>query len=158
MQLEVQYNFYGKWAPVYLTVNDVISTSLQEADFEPINFAKLFASEPAPREKATRSSIVSVARGQQLYGQMGCFGCHSIDGTTEGRSGPTWLGAFKSRRTLKDGSRVRVDEAYLRTSILDPAAVVTVGYDDQEAGMPSYRGILSDEDVDSLVLFIRSLR
>ncbi|MEC7907514.1 MAG: cytochrome c [Verrucomicrobiota bacterium] len=158
MQLEVQYNLFGKWAPVYLTVNDVISTSLQEADFEPINFAKLFASEPTPREKATRSSIVSVARGQQLYAQMGCVGCHSIDGTTEGRSGPTWLGAFKSRRTLKDGSRVRVDEAYLRTSILDPAAVVTVGYDDQEAGMPSYRGILSNEDVDSLVLFIRSLR
>ena len=53
---------------------------------------------------------------------------------------------------------MRVDEDYLRTSILDPLAVVTEGYDDQEAGMPSYRGILSDEDVESLVLFIRSLR
>lgn len=158
MQLEVQYNLFGKWMPVYFTVNELVATKLPRDDFERMNFMKLFASEPAPREKATRSSIVSVARGQQLYTQMGCVGCHSIDGATEGRSGPTWLGAYKSRRTLKDGSRVRVDEEYLRTSILDPSAVVTEGYDDQEAGMPSYRGILSDEDVESLVLFIRSLR
>ena len=158
MQLEVQYNLFGKWLPVYFTVNELVPTKLSRDDFERMNFKKLFASEPAPREKATHSSIVSVARGQQLYSEMGCVGCHSIDGATEGRSGPTWLGAYKSRRTLKNGSRVRVDEEYLRTSILDPLAVVTEGYDDQEAGMPSYRGILSDEDVESLVLFIRSLR
>lgn len=157
MQLEVQYNLFGEWTPVYFTINKIVPTKLGK-DFEPINFKKLFASDPAPREKASQSSIVSVARGQQLYAQMGCVGCHSIDGTTEGRSGPTWLGAYKSRRTLKDGSHVRVDEEYLRTSILDPSAVVTEGYDDQEAGMPSYRGILKDEDVDSLVMFIRSLR
>jgi len=89
---------------------------------------------------------------------MGCVGCHSIDGSTEGRSGPTWLGAYKSRRKLKGGGSVRVDEEYLRTSILDPAAVITEGFDGQEAGMPSYKGILSDEDVESLVMFIRSLR
>ena len=157
MQLEVQYNLFGEWTPVYFTINKIVPTKLGK-DFEPVDFQKLFASEPAPREKASRSSIVSVARGQQLYAQMGCVGCHSIDGTTEGRSGPSWLGAYKSRRALKDGSRVRVDEEYLRTSILDPSAVVTEGYDDEEAGMPSYKGILKDEDVDSLVMFIRSLR
>lgn len=158
MQLEVQYNLFGEWTPVYFTINEVVPTNLPKDGFESIDFKKLFASEPAPREEANRSSIVSVARGQQLYAQMGCVGCHSIDGTTDGRSGPTWLGAYKSRRLLKDGTRVRVDEEYLRTSILDPSAVVTEGYDDQEAGMPSYRGILSEEDVDSLVMFIRSLR
>lgn len=158
MQLEVQYNLFGEWMPVYFTVNELVATKLSRDDFERINFRKLFASEPAAREKATRSPIVSVAKGQQLYTQMGCVGCHSIDGATEGRSGPTWLGAYKSLRTLKDGSRVRVDEEYLRTSILDPSAVVTEGYDNQEAGMPSYRGILSEEDLESLVLFIRSLR
>ena len=89
---------------------------------------------------------------------MGCVGCHSTDGTTEGRSGPTWFKAFKSKRTLQDGSTIKVDEEYLRTSILDPTAVITKGYDGAEAGMPSYSGILKDEDVESLVMFIRSLR
>lgn len=158
MQLEVQYNLFRDWQPVYFTVNELNRTKLKEHDFESVNFSKLFASEPTPRVARTSQKIVSVSRGQQLYTQMGCVGCHSIDGSTEGRSGPTWLRAFKSRRKLKDGSTVRVDEEYLRTSILEPNAVITEGYDGQEAGMPSYKGILSDEDVESLVLFIRSLR
>jgi len=158
MQLEVQYNLFGEWQPLYFTINELKRTKLKDYGFESINFSKLFATEPVPRAVKTSLKIVSVARGQQLYSQMGCVGCHSIDGSTEGRSGPTWLGAYKSRRKLKDGGSVRVDEAYLRTSILDPAAVITEGFDGQEAGMPSYRGILSDEDVESLVMFIRSLR
>ncbi len=158
MQLEVQYNLFGEWQPLYFTINELNRTRLKDYEFESINFSKLFASEPVPRVVKTSQKIVSVVRGQQLYNQMGCVGCHSIDGSTEGRSGPTWLGAYKSRRKLKGGGSVRVDEAYLRTSILDPAAVITEGFDGQEAGMPSYKGILSDEDVESLVMFIRSLR
>ncbi len=158
MQLEVQYNLFGEWQPLYFTINELNRTKLKDHGFESINFAKLFASEPVPRAARISQKIVSVVRGQQLYSQMGCVGCHSIDGSTEGRSGPTWLGAYKSRRQLKGGGSVRVDEEYLRTSILDPAAVITEGFDGQEAGMPSYKGILSDEDVESLVMFIRSLR
>ena len=158
MQLEVQYNLFGEWQPLYFTVNELNRTRLKDYKFESINFSKLFASESVPRAVKTSQKIVSVVRGQQLYSQMGCVGCHSIDGSTEGRSGPTWLGAYKSRRKLKGGGSVRVDEEYLRNSILDPAAVITEGFDGQEAGMPSYKGILSDEDVESLVMFIRSLR
>ena len=92
MQLEVQYNLFGEWMPVYFMVNELVPTKLPRDDFERISFKKLFTSEPAPREKATRSSIVSVARGQQLYSQMGCVGCHSIDAlqATEGFSVSTW--------------------------------------------------------------------
>lgn len=158
MQLEVQYNLLGEWLPLYFTVNELNRTKLKEHGFESINFQKLFASEPVPRTVKTSQKIVSVVRGQQLYNQMGCVGCHSIDGSTEGRSGPTWLGAYKSRRNLKGGGSVRVDEEYLRTSILEPSAVITEGFDGQEAGMPSYKGILGEEDVESLVMFIRSLR
>ena len=158
MQLEVQYNLFGEWQPLYFTINELNRTRLKDYKFESINFSKLFASESVPRVVKTSQKIVSVFRGQQLYSQMGCVGCHSIDGSTEGRSGPTWLGAYKSRRKMKGGGSVRVDEEYLRNSILDPAAVITEGFDGQEAGMPSYKGILSDEDVESLVMFIRSLR
>ncbi len=158
MQLEVQYNLFGDWKPMYFTVNEIRNERLSKLGFADVNFRKLFASEPAPRKVEEGQAIVSIARGQELYNLMGCVGCHSIDGATEGRSGPTWFQAYKSRRKLKGGGSVRVDEEYLRTSILDPTAVVTEGYDDAEAGMPSYAGILKDEDVESLVMFIRSLR
>jgi len=158
MQLEVQYNLFGEWTPMYFTVNEIRNDRLSQEGFAKTNFKKLFESEPAPRKVDEQQVIVSIARGQELYTQMGCVGCHSIDGSTEGRSGPTWFRAYKSKRKLKGGGTVRVDEEYLRTSILDPAAVITEGYDGEEAGMPSYAGILKDEDIESIVMFIRSLR
>ena len=49
------------------------------------------------------------------------------------------------------------DEAYLRESILQPAAKVVSGYESGEVNMPGYAGVLTDSQVNSLVLFIRSL-
>jgi mono/diheme cytochrome c family protein len=157
MQLEVQYNLFETWRPVYFTVNELRNGDLADYGFGPLDFEALFAGEPAPREETATQAIVSVARGMELSTTMGCIGCHSLDGTTEGRSGPSWLGSFKGKRTLLDGSTVKVTEDYLRTSIWDPTAAIAVGYDGAESGMPSYRGILSEEDVESLVLFIVSL-
>jgi mono/diheme cytochrome c family protein len=53
---------------------------------------------------------------------------------------------------------VKATEEYLRESILEPTKVILPGFDGAEAGMPPYKGILSDEDVESLILFIRSLQ
>jgi hypothetical protein len=50
------------------------------------------------------------------------------------------------------------DEAYLKESILAPAAKVVKGYEKVEAGMPVYAGVLTDSQIDSLILFIKSLR
>ena len=42
--------------------------------------------------------------------------------------------------------------------MLNPAAKVVAGYERGEAGMPSYAGVLGDADIESLVLFIKSLK
>jgi cytochrome c oxidase subunit 2 len=55
---------------------------------------------------------------------------------------------------MKDGSRVKVDEAYLRESILDPRARIGVGYDPI---MPSFQGQLSEEQVLQLISYLKSL-
>ena len=47
--------------------------------------------------------------------------------------------------------------AYLRQSILDPAAKVVEGYERGEVSMPSYAGVLSDSQIESLILFIKSI-
>ncbi len=157
MQLEVQYALFGDWESVFFTVNELPKVSLRNHGFSPVNFNHLFASKPTPRDVSTRKAIVSLARGEELATSYGCIGCHSLDGSTEGKSGPTWKGLYRSTRKLIDGTKVKAMEDYLRESILDPTAKMLEGFDGTEAGMPTYNGILSDEDVESLVIFIRSL-
>jgi mono/diheme cytochrome c family protein len=157
MQLEVQHTLFGDWASVYFTANELPRVTLREHSFKPVQFGQLFALEPTPRDITTRKAIVSEARGEELATLYGCIGCHSLDGSTEGKSGPTWKGLYRSSRKLIDGTKVKAMEEYLRESILDPTAKLVQGFDGTEAGMPPYKGILSDEDVESLVLFIRSL-
>ena len=49
------------------------------------------------------------------------------------------------------------DDAYLRESVLNPSAKIADGAVNGEAGMPVYAGVLSDDQVDSLLLFIKAL-
>ncbi len=99
----------------------------------------------------------TLEKGKDLYGQLGCIGCHSVDGTREGRTGPSWLGLFGSKRKLLTGETVIADEAYLKESILNPAAKVAEGAVNGEAGMPIYEGVLNEEQIQSLILYARSL-
>ena len=54
---------------------------------------------------------------------------------------------------------LRIDEAYLRESILDPARRVMEGYEMERTGvgMPSYLGVLRDHEIESVILFIKGL-
>jgi len=157
MQLEVQHLLTGEWRQVYFTIHRLPEVSLEDKGFSSTNFQQLFASEPTPRNVTAKIAIVSEARGLEVATLYGCIGCHSLDGSTEGKSGPTWAGLWRSNRTLTDGSKVKAMEEYLRESILDPTAKMLAGFDGAEAGMPPYKGILSDADVESLVIYIRSL-
>jgi cytochrome c oxidase subunit 2 len=53
---------------------------------------------------------------------------------------------------------VTADEAYLRESILNPGARIVAGYDKSETAMPSYEGLLNASQVDSLILYLKSLK
>lgn len=102
---------------------------------------------------------VSVEEGRRLYQLYGCMACHSIDNTAMAKLGPPFKGLYGSQRTLAGGVvRVVADEAYIRESILTPSARVVAGYERGGAGMPSFAGVLTDTQIDSLVLFIKALR
>jgi mono/diheme cytochrome c family protein len=98
------------------------------------------------------------AEGRRVAELMGCVACHSDDGSTLGKVGPTWRGLFGSSRELIGGGSRVADEAYLRESILDPPAKVPRGFENGDIGMPSYEGILTDVQVEALVLYLKSLR
>jgi mono/diheme cytochrome c family protein len=91
------------------------------------------------------------AIGQQVY-QSNCVTCHTIDG---GQGvGPTWQGMYGSQITLESGETVTADDAYIRESILQPNAKVHQGF---PPAMPTFSGVLSDEQIAGVIAFIRTL-
>jgi cytochrome c2 len=103
------------------------------------------------------SNRISKAVGEKLYTDIGCIGCHTLDGQRAGRPGPSWKGIFGTKRRLTNNKTTVADENYLRESILNPGSKILEGFQDNEVAMPPYKGILTDSQVDSLVLFIKSL-
>ncbi len=90
--------------------------------------------------------------GEKLYSRRGCASCHSIDGTK--RVGPSFQGSFGTNRELTTGEAVLIDENYIRESILEPKAKIVDGYNPV---MPSYKGQLSDDDIDSIIAYLKTL-
>lgn len=85
----------------------------------------------------------------------GCVGCHSSDGSK--RVGPSYKGMFGRTVSVKvDGvlKEVLSDEAYLKRALLEPNAEVVDGY---PGIMSSYKGVLSDEEISSLIEYFKGL-
>ena len=113
----------------------------------------------APRAAlAAAKTSITVEEGKRVAELMGCVACHSTDGSTLGKVGPSWKGLFGSQRLFADRSRAVADEDYLRESIKEPAAKVISGFDKSDTGMPSYEGVITDSQIEALVLYLRSLR
>jgi cytochrome c oxidase subunit 2 len=89
--------------------------------------------------------------GRLLYDQQGCKSCHSLDGTKV--VGPSFANVMQPH-AMESGEMIQVDENYIRESILNPMAKIVAGY---PKVMPSYKGRLTDEQIQSLVAFIKSL-
>ncbi len=106
---------------------------------------------------ADNSLVPPVARmveqGQHLAGTQGCFKCHTADGAPH--IGPTFLGMYDRQERLADGKIIRVDEAYITQSMMDPGAHLVAGYQNV---MPTYQGKLQGPETAAIVEYIKSLR
>jgi cytochrome c oxidase subunit 2 len=104
---------------------------------------------------ATGSGEGSMAeQGQALFNQLGCGNCHASQINKENGRCPNLNGIFGTTVELKDGSRVRVDEAYIRESVLYPQAKIVAGFDDI---MPTFKGLLTEDGLLKVVEYVRSL-
>lgn len=92
-------------------------------------------------------------QGAALYSTKGCVACHSVDGSR--RVGPSWKGVYGSKEELESGKSVEVDENYIRESIVEPQAKVVKGY---PPSMPTFKGLLSDQEINALIAYIKSLK
>ena len=108
---------------------------------------------------ADTAAPVNAVEGRRLYQSFGCVACHSIESTSIDKLGPSFKGLFGRQRVFVEGTDpLTADEPYLRESILKPEAKIAPGYGRGGTGMPSYAGVLTDQQIDSLILFIKSLR
>ncbi|TDU73100.1 cytochrome c [Prosthecobacter fusiformis] len=122
-------------------------------------FADLTVDLTPRKMETTALAKPTVEEGAKLYQMIGCMACHSIDGSTVGKVGPSWKGIYGSERILgKGGKSALADEAYLRESITNPSAKVVKGFEKFDTGMPIYAGILNESQIESLVLYIKSLK
>lgn len=131
---------------------DVKQYNVDLADLE-TEFADQQKQEQAQQEAqaAAGGGEVSVERGEKLYMQNGCQGCHSLDGSDG--VGPTHQNVMGREEELADGSTITVDEEYLRESIVNPNAKIVAGYNPVMAPYSH----LSDSEIQSIIEYLKSL-
>lgn len=90
--------------------------------------------------------------GRRLFEEMRCSTCHR-GGSPTSRC-PPLEGVYGNPVKLDDGRTVIADEAYLRESILRPAAKVVAGF---RPIMPPFEGQLGEEGLMQVIVYIKSL-
>lgn len=96
------------------------------------------------------------ATGKRIMQNIGCFACHSLDGSR--LVGPSFKGIWGEEITVvTDGEerQVTVDEEYIRRSIYEPNADVVEGFN--KGLMLSYEGQLSEEDVNNIIEYLKTV-
>lgn len=96
------------------------------------------------------------ATGRRIMQNIGCFACHTIDGNK--LVGPSFKGIWGEEVTVTTNGQKRqvvVDEEYIRRSIYDPNADIVEGFN--KGLMLSYEGQLSEEDVENIIEYLKTL-
>lgn len=92
-------------------------------------------------------------RGKSAYNKHGCNACHSLDGSR--LVGPSFLKAFGREGTFDSGKKYVVDHEYIRQSVYEPNLHIVDSY--AANLMPNFTGQVSEQELDDLIAFIRSL-
>jgi cytochrome c oxidase subunit 2 len=99
------------------------------------------------------NSLPPVELGKKLYSSKGCNACHHV--TDQRLVGPGFKGLYGKDEKLADGSTVKVDDAYMRESILNPGAKIVEGYPNV---MTPYQGQLKEREIVGLIEYIKTLK
>lgn len=101
-------------------------------------------------DKSTGAGEQLAKKGQQIAQENNCLSCHSIDGKSG--VGPSWKDMYGKTEILADGKTIKVDEAYLKESILNPNAKIVKGY---SAIMPA--SDFTDQELKALIAYSKEL-
>jgi mono/diheme cytochrome c family protein len=159
MQMEVTYKLAaadGKKMndSFWFTVNKAEEMNLKPYQFGNVDLALLSAKQPQAATAPAKEALASADRGREIFQKMACAGCHSEGLKTDGMYGPPFQNLYASKRLFTDGSSAIADDKYIRESILTPSVKIVKGYAEE---MPSFVGILTDSDIESVTMYIKSL-
>jgi len=99
------------------------------------------------------SGQTPVEAGRDLFeNKLGCASCHTGGGPQQ--RGAKLEGIFNHDVKLVGGQTVKADEEYIKNSILNPSGQVVEGF---QPIMPSFKGQVTEEQLLSLVAYIKSL-
>ena len=99
-------------------------------------------------------SIPPEERGATYFTQFACSTCHVVDDSPAG-IGPSLYNLFGKNEIMEDGTSITVDENYLRKSITEPGIQIVQGY---QAVMPSYAKTLNEQQIQDIILYIKTLK
>lgn len=95
--------------------------------------------------------------GLQILKQYACLSCHSRDGTEI--VGPTFKGIWgRNEVVITDGEEreITVDRDYILRSIYEPNADVVKGFNAGQ--MISYKNTISEEQIDQIIEYLKTLQ
>lgn len=118
---------------------------------QPAEYEAWLAAGPQETGAPAGGSMTPVQLGEKLFNEKACATCHLPAG---GGVGPKLVGIYGEQVELATGTTVKVDDAYLRESILSPMAKVVKGY---PPAMPTFAGQLNEEQVMALIAYVKSL-
>lgn len=107
--------------------------------------------------KVPVNKVDNTNNGYKTVEKNGCLACHSIDG---GKSvGPSFRKLYGTTIDVTTNGatrKVTVDNEYIKKSIYDPNADVATGY--APGIMKSYKGVISDKDVEQISEYLKNLK
>jgi len=141
----------------YTTPYDLVSFDAKAEGFGDVTV------DLTPRVAAAQAKgPVTVEEGLRLSQMLGCVACHSVKDQDLFKIGPKWNKLFGAKRDYIDEKKkkgsVVVNDDYIRESILQPSAKRHADFAKSEYAMPSYAGVVTDSQLESLVLYIKSLK
>jgi cytochrome c oxidase subunit 2 len=105
------------------------------------------------RSQGEKVELPPAESGAKLFAQKGCVACHSTGANR--LVGPGLKGLFaKTEHEMADGTKLAVDENYIRESILNPNAKIVKSF---TPIMQSFEGQLTDEELSHLIAYLKTL-
>jgi cytochrome c oxidase subunit 2 len=92
------------------------------------------------------------AEGSRYFHALGCAGCHEGSQVVHA---PSLAGIYQQPVPLQSGQVLVANDDYLRDSILQPSKNIPAGY---QPIMPSFQGLISEEQIIALIAYIKSQR
>lgn len=94
-------------------------------------------------------------KGAKLFQVKACASCHSVDSPAP-KVGPSLYQLYGKEEEMDDGTKITVDENYLRESVLEPNKHIVKGY--PRGVMPTFQGQLNENELSALVEYMKSLK